>query len=209
MMNAGGAIGAIVNLGASFMKSKGLSQIAAEYKEKARENERLSQVLPRRAMQKEYSDALVQAQLMSQSGMPGYESNKADIDSNAANVIRTMQETNPFGATIAPAIAQYYGKVNKDLTQPGAEQSAFRRSGEQVALGELKNVASQKEELSKEQLIQKEKLKSMADKLMQAYYSYKTGALNETTQGMKSFGSSVGSMGIGGGGGGEGGAGGM
>ena len=135
---------------------------------------------------------------------------KSNVDINSANALRSIAESSPYGGSTAAAIAAVLNKSNQNLVNLDAKQGEYRREGEKTALDQLINVSNQKEALSKEQLDQKEKLKAMADRLMQAYYSYRTGALEETTQGLKSLGSSFSSMGgMGGGGGASGGGGGV
>ena len=132
------------------------------------ELEEAAKNVKKRALQKEFTAAQNERELMALSGLPTYEAAKQDIEAQTANTLRSIRESSPMGATAAQAIASVLEGQNKNLMSLQGTQGQFKLANRQAATEGMQGLGDIQEGLEKEKRQEQANLRGAAEALLQS-----------------------------------------
>lgn len=147
----------------------GLDMADAEQQKK--EADKLAEEAKRvqkKPLEKEYLQALRGLKMQSLSGMPDYEAAKEGIDIGAANALKSIRESSPYGGSVADAINAMLNKGSQAKTQLAGEQGKFKYDAKNRLFDYLSGVGDKQRDLTKEKQEMQQALYSEAGDMLAA-----------------------------------------
>lgn len=141
---------------------------AQKQKEEAEKIQKKAEQVKKQPLEKEYLAALRGKKMLALGGLPEYERAKENIDLGAANALKSIKESSPYGGSVVDAINAVLNKGSQQKADIDVQQATAKLGLQKDVLDTLWNVGGQQRELTKEQRTRKEALYSQAQDLMAA-----------------------------------------
>lgn len=141
---------------------------ASKQKEEAEKIQKKAEQVKKQPLEKEFLQTLRGKKMLALSGLPEYERAKENIDLGAANALKSIKESSPYGGSVADAINAVLNKGSQQKADLDAQQAQAKLGLQKEVLDTLWNVGGQQRELTKEQRARQEALYSQAQDLMSA-----------------------------------------
>ena len=141
---------------------------AAKQKQQAEGIQKKAEQVKKGGLEPQYLQALRGYMMQAQSGLPSYDAAKAQIDYGAANALKQIKESSPYGGTVVDAINATLNKGSEQQQALEAQQGQFKYNAKQKALDYLSGLGDKSRELTVEQRKRQEALYSQAQDLLAA-----------------------------------------
>lgn len=141
---------------------------AQKQKEEAQKIQQKAEQVKKQPLEKEYLAALRAKKMMALSGLPQYEQAKENLDLDAANALKSIEESSPYGGSVVSAINAVLNKGSQQKRAIDVEQAKAKLGLKKDVIDTLWGVGGQQRELTKEQRSRQEALYSQAQDLMAA-----------------------------------------
>lgn len=149
------AIPSIINFASS-------SARAAEQEKRAKELIKESKKIVKSPLRKEFEQARRGADMMATQGLASTFTAQKQLDADAANNLKAIQQSSPSGAIASAAIASTIGDKNKATQELLARDAEFRTANAKQALNTLWQVGEKERDLEIEQRERQEALQRRA-----------------------------------------------
>ena len=141
---------------------------AQKQKEEAEKIQKAAEKVKKQPLEKEYLQTLRGQKMLALSGLPEYERAKQNIDLGAANALKSIKESSPYGGSVVDAINAVLNKGSQQKADIDVQQATAKLGLQKDVLSTLYNVGGLQRELTKEQRGRQEALYSQAQDLMAA-----------------------------------------